>query len=207
MKKVLLPILAALALTGCATKDYELYADSHAKIEIAKANADAERYKAMGAIAQSGDASAKVAAVVALALGQSGTKAETPMTAPQNNQALQWASILVPSVTQLYGISANMRTAIAQSDNASKVAVSTNDAFVGIAGKIQAPAASVTTTNTLSGTGVLGSGTYTTSADNHAVDSHASAVDNHTTNPSLVVPQTSTARVCSVDAAGLMTCI
>jgi hypothetical protein len=202
MRKLLLLALAALALTGCATKDYELYADSHAKIEIAKANAEAERYKAMGAIAQSGDASAKVAAVVALALGQSGTKAETPMTAPQNNQALQWASILVPSVTQLYGISA-----IAQSDNASKVAVSTNDAFVGIAGRIQAPAASNTTTNTLSGTGVLGSGTYTTSADNHAVDSHASAVDNHTTNPALVVPQTSTARVCSVDATGLMTCI
>ena len=167
MKNLFLAAMLSLSLVGCATNDYEMYAENHAKIEIAKANADAERYKAMSAIAQSGDTSAKVAAVVALSINgnsSNGSKQDN-MAAPQANTALQWASILVPGVTQIYGISANMRVAMNQSDNMAKVAVSTNDTFTGIAGKIQAPAANLTTNTTLSGTGVLGNGTYSTSAN------------------------------------------
>ena len=58
-------ILCALALTGCAS-DYRLYADASAKSEIARHNADAAKYRAMADIAAQGDASAKVAAVMAI---------------------------------------------------------------------------------------------------------------------------------------------
>lgn len=237
MKIKTLAIIAAIALSGCASQDYQLYAENNAKIEIAKANAEAERYKALGAIASGNDTAAKVGATVALAISgnNGGAKDQSQLQAPQANQALQWASILVPSVTQLYGISANMRVAMTQSDNAAKVATSTNDAFVGIAGKIQAPAPNVTTTNTLSGSGTMGAGSYTTNANQanqtlsgtgtlgsgaySTTDNH-STVDNHTTNPAVVVPQVTTtststttnttapAAVCTWNATtSVMTCI
>lgn len=176
-----------ILLTGCANQDYALYAKAQSDVEIARHNADAAKYKAMGDIAASGDQSAKVAAVMALAMGQ-GNAPQQVMQAPQASTALQWAQVLVPGLTQIAGISANMRVGLAQSDNSSKVAISTNEAFVGIAGKIQAPAATTTTTtNTLSGSGVLGSGTYTASP----------TVDNHTTNPA------TTTRVCAVGSTAL----
>ena len=66
-------ILVAIALAGCAsTGDYAAYANGQAQIEAARHSADAARYKAMSDIAATGDNSAKVAAVMALALGQSG---------------------------------------------------------------------------------------------------------------------------------------
>jgi hypothetical protein len=61
---------------------------------------------------------------------------------------------------------------MAQSNNSARVAISTNETFYGLAGKIQAPVvttpqANVTsnTSYTLSGTGVLGSGSYSTIAN------------------------------------------
>jgi hypothetical protein len=48
-----------------------------------------------------------------------------------------------------------------QSDNATALGMSTNSAFLGMASQIQAPAPNMT----LSGTGVLGSGSYTIGAN------------------------------------------
>lgn len=166
MKKYFFIIGILLTLTGCSsTEQYKLYADSHAKMETAKYNAEAAKYKAMSDIANNGTEAAKVAAVMAIALGGNSNGNKTNgIQAPQQSEALQWAQILVPGVIQSVGIIANRQVAITQSNNSAAVANSTNAAFVGMASRIQAPVANVnnTTTNTqtLSGTGTLGSGAY-----------------------------------------------
>ena len=60
--------------------------------------------------------------------------------------AFQWTGLLLPTIGQVYGINKQTQVGIVQSNNATALGVSTNAAFVGLAGKIQAPAASVTTT-------------------------------------------------------------
>lgn len=192
MKNLLLVFV--LFLSGCGTENYKHYADTQARIAIsnseiqarvtiAAAEAAAARYNALSKLAESGTESSKIAAVMAIALNQNGdtgsAKVQQPavnaIQPPQNSEAIQWASILVPSLTQVLGISANMRVATTQSDNAAAVAISTNNAFVGMANKIQAPAANITTTtsNTLSGSGVLGSGSYATTANPSTVTTNS----------------------------------
>ena len=160
-------ILAALVLAGCASPDYAQYSKAQTDIATARHSADAARYRALSDIAATGDSSAKVAAVMALALGAN-TAQQPVIQAPQPNQALQWASILVPGLTQVAGMRYNYLSQQAQSNNATTLGLSTNNAFVGLAGKIQAPGANTTTTTatTLSGTGNLGSGTYSTTDRN-----------------------------------------
>lgn len=200
-------LILAIALGGCASPDYAKYAEANQAIETARHNADAAKYKAMADIAAQGDSSAKVAAVMAMAMGgQGGAATGNGLRAPEPNQALQWASILVPNLTQVAGMRYNYLASTVQSNNARDVAISTNGTFasmgssigtaavagntalVNVAGLIQAPAANITTTlsgtgtmgagsyttnanPTLSGTGTLGSGAYTT-ADAHWVDDH-----------------------------------
>lgn len=166
MKTILTLITAMLVLTGCASTDYAQYSKAQTDIATARHNADAEKYKAFAAIAQQGDATAKVAAVMAMAMGQGGSGAPNTLQAPQTNEALQWASILVPGLTQVMGMRYNYLSAQTQSNNATALGISTNGTFSDIAGKIQAPGS--VTTNTLSGTGTLGSGAYSTQ-DRHDV--------------------------------------
>lgn len=167
MKKLTLSLLLiALISTGCANTEYLAYSKSMTEIEVSKNLALSAKYKAMETIAQSGDATAKVAAVMALSMqGQGGSTNGTSIAAPAPNQALQWASVLVPGVTQVLGMRYNYLSTVTQSNNSAAVAQSTNTSFVGIAGKIQA----TSTSNTiLSGTGSLGTGTYT-ATDNTSV--------------------------------------
>ena len=163
--KTLTIILAALAMTACASPDYAQYSRAQTDIATARHAADAAKYKAMSDIAASGDSGAKIAAVMAMAMGQSGG-GQTQIAAPQASQALQWASILVPGLTQVAGMRYNYLSQQAQSNNATTLGLSTNNAFVGLAGKIQAPGSTFTSTTTLSGTGNLGSGTYSTTDRN-----------------------------------------
>ena len=155
--KTLLAIIIALALTGCASPDYAQYAKAQEAIATAKGQADAARYKAMADIAASGDSAAKVAAVMALALGQGGNSATQQIAAPAPNAALQWASVLVPALTQVYGIRANADVAMRSSDNAASTSIATTAGFVGLAGQIQAPGA----TTTISGNSGANSGDAT----------------------------------------------
>jgi hypothetical protein len=162
--KLIASILFALALTGCATGQYEAYTQATTAQAVATANAQAERYKALGRLADSGSDVAKVAAVMALAgLGEGARQAPSNVAAPVSggDRALQVASVLAPVVTNAYMISRNVKLGMRQSDNATALGISTNNAFFGIAGKIQAPAPNMT----LSGTGVLGSGSYTIGAN------------------------------------------
>ena len=196
MKTILTFLLVALALTGCSTNDYAQYSKAQTDIATARHAADAAKYKAMSDIAASGDSASKVAAVMAMALGGGGGVQNT-LQAPQASQALQWASILVPGLTQVMGMRYNYLSQQTQSNNATALGISTNATFAGIAGKIQAPVlpqANVTTTTTtntdrhdvtttdrndtvttLSGTGTLGSGAYSTQ-DRHDVTSPAPVV-------------------------------
>jgi hypothetical protein len=162
--KLIATILFALALTGCATGQYEAYTAATTAQAVAASNAQAERYKALGRLADSGSDVAKVAAVMALAGHSAGTATQAaPIAAPRSpgDTALQWASILAPTVTQAYMIGQNVKLGMRQSDNATALGISTNSTFASVAGQIQAPAPNMT----LSGTGVLGSGSYTIGAN------------------------------------------
>lgn len=184
MKTLLTTTLAALVLTGCASPDYEQYSRAQTDIATARHTADAARYRALSAIAATGDSSAKVAAVMALALGGN-TSQQPVIQAPQPNQALQWASILVPGLTQVAGMRFNYLSQQVQSNNATTLGLATNNAFVGLAGKIQAPGANTTTTTTLSGTGSLGSGTYSTTDRNDTTSTTLSPI---AVTPVTIVP-------------------
>ena len=156
--KMIAPLLAALSLTGCATAEYAAYADAHK----AQAAAQTARYQALADIAKQGDTTAKVAAVMSLQMG--GGQQSTQIAAPKSwaDYALQWTGLLLPTVGQVYTINKQTALGMRQSDNATAVAVSTNQAFVGIASQIQAPAANVTT---IGGNGVIGSGSYSIGAN------------------------------------------
>ena len=157
MKRVAL-ILCALSLTGCATNQYQAYADAHK----AQAAAQTARYQALADIAKMGDTTAKVAAVMSLQMGSA--QQGTQINAPKNwaDYALQWTGLLLPTFGQVYSVNKQTSLGMRQSDNATAVAVSTNSAFVGIASRIQAPAANVTT---IGGNGVIGSGSYSIGAN------------------------------------------
>lgn len=150
--------LCVLSLTGCATGQYQAYADAHK----AQAAAQTARYQALADIAKMGDTTAKVAAVITLNSGNAAQTSNIATPKSWADYALQWTGLLLPTVGQIYTINRQTTLGMRQSDNAAAVAVSTNAAFVGIAGKIQAPAANVTT---IGGNGVIGSGSYSIGAN------------------------------------------
>jgi hypothetical protein len=156
--KLLALAVCSVALTGCATAEYQAYADAHK----AQAAAQTARYQALADIAKQGDTTAKVAAVMSLQMGSA--QQSTQINAPKNwaDYALQWTGLLLPTFGQIYTVNKQTSLGLRQSDNATAVAVSTNNAFVGIAGKIQAPAPNVTT---IGGNGVIGSGAYSIGAN------------------------------------------
>jgi len=130
MKKYL--ALIAVALSGCSTIEYESYAKAHAAAETA-------RYKVLSDVAATGGEGSRVAAVMAMAMGGNQSTLRAPEAA--GDTVLKWLGVLAPTLVQAYGITSNARVAERSSDNAAKVAVSTNDTFKGIAGLIQAPGA------------------------------------------------------------------
>lgn len=133
MKRKILLLCGILALSGCATKDYALYAETQQKIAQANAMAETARYAALAEIAKSGDTASRVAAVMSLNMGGNGqsVKPQQHVVPPKSwsDTALQWTGILLPSLTQIYGINANRQVAITQSNNQTAIAKSTNDTF------------------------------------------------------------------------------
>jgi hypothetical protein len=161
MKKFLL--LAPLLLASCAT-NYDGYAEANVKIAQARAQSESERYKAMAAIAATGDSAAKVAAVMSMVLGQP-NQAQQQLAPPKSaaDTTLQAIATILPSIAQIYGINRQValgmeqvrgNVAIQQAVSSAGVAntASTNNTFLGMAGKIQAPAANITTTTTTDNT-------------------------------------------------------
>ena len=193
--KTLILLTAALALTGCASTDYAQYTKAQTDIAAARHNADAARYQALASIAKDGTDSARVAAVMALALSAGSQQQAAQIAAPQPNQAIQWASILVPGLTQVAGMRYNFLSQQTASNNAAALGLSTNAAFVGLAGRIQAPGSVTTitttdrndTTNTLSGTGTLGGGAYSFT-DRHDVTSPIAQIVPTVIQPTVITP-------------------
>lgn len=196
--KTIFAFVVAVLLSGCASVEYEQYARAQEAVASAKSQSEMARFKAMADIAAAGDSAAKVAAVMALSMGQGSGAASPQIVPPAPNQALQWASILVPGLTQMYGIRANADVAMRGSDNALATSIATTGGFVSLAGRIQAPGAVTTTTMTdrndsiftLSGTGTLGGGSYSLT-DRHDVSTPAPVV----ITPTVITPVTPTVPV------------
>jgi len=157
MFKILTIAVLVAATTGCASTNYSEYINAQRNIELAQAQAEAERYKAMAEIAKNGDTATQVAAM--MSMQSQGAIANRPsnVVAPKStlDEVKEWASILVPSLTQItingQNTDANMHnsdnnriTAIVQSEQDTIRSTNTTDAFVNIAGEIQAPGANYT---------------------------------------------------------------
>jgi hypothetical protein len=175
--KRFLPVAALLSvalLTGCATQDYKMYTDTQRAIASANATAESAKYAALAEIARTGDATAKVAAVMSINFGGLNNNRNQQQILPPRSAgdiALQWTSILLPSLTQFYGINANRQVAITQSNNATALALRQSDNQV------------LTTTNTnntfanIAGAGLTATTTTATAGLTAATAGLAAAVD------------------------------
>lgn len=172
-----------VVLTGCASsKEYNSYLAAHQAAHESRAAAEKARYAAIAEIAKtSADPAARTAAVMALAMGKSENQVAPPAPPPQN-QALQWASVLVPALTNVATGYYGYQLGVAQSNNAASSTIASYNAFGSIAtsgfNALNATATSGFTSNaalgsyiqapqpnvTLSGAGVIGSGSYSYSA-------------------------------------------
>jgi hypothetical protein len=142
MLKVLL-LVPLMFLVGCAsTSDYyesvQHANDSRSKVELAKAQAEVERIRALQNISQNGDPSAQTAAVMALALTnqQTGNNNSSDTVTPRQPKsahevALDWAGILVPGVTSLYSINRNTAVQEQQIDANRDVRINSNRTMLG----------------------------------------------------------------------------
>lgn len=132
-KTILAGAISILALTGCASNNYQQYVQAQENIATARAEADIARYKALEAIANSGDTTARVAAVIALQQGapQANTSPKLEQPSSAGDTALRWASVLVPSLTQIYGIGKSTDLAIVNSNNNKEVAIHSNETMLG----------------------------------------------------------------------------
>ncbi len=155
----LIPVLiAALFLTGCATQQ-SVTRDLNiqiAAVEKAKAEAEKARYEAIAQIAATGGDSAKVAAVMALAMNQRPAEA-TKFVAPEQSPLdtlFHVALGVADRALQVYGIRSNANVAIKQSEYNRDIFTTSYQTIASVAGRIQAPQANITTltTNTTTNT-------------------------------------------------------
>jgi PBP1b-binding outer membrane lipoprotein LpoB len=137
MKKSLIAIaVGAMFLTGCATSNYALYAQTQQQIAVSKSEADIARTNALKEIAASGDTAARVAAVMSLQFGSQGqsqgSQGSQQIAAPTSfgDTMLKWASVLVPSLTQVYAIGKSTDVAITHSNNSVESLKSNNGMIV-----------------------------------------------------------------------------
>ncbi len=166
-------ILALALLSACATttdKNYAALLATQESIATSRAEAEKARYAAIAEIARGGDPSSRTAAVMALALGGGSSSQQLNLPAPPEDSAYKWAALILGPVTNIASGYFGYRLGVSQSDNQAASTIASYQTFgsmggsierAGIAGYpyLQAPAANVTTT-TLSGSGVIGAGSY-----------------------------------------------
>jgi hypothetical protein len=132
-KTILATAIGILALTGCATsKDYQIYAQTQQQIATARAEAEIARYETLRSIANSGDTTARVAAVIALQQGASSNNNSPRIEQPTSvgDTVLKWTSVLLPSLTQFYSIGKSTDLAIVNSNNSLEGQKSNNGIIV-----------------------------------------------------------------------------
>ncbi len=118
--KLIATLAAALTLTACATGNDAYYA-AIAEREKRQAEQELRADTAIAQMASGGDAQAKGMAIMYFAQKASGAKAnQQAIAAPKSTaeQILPWASLIVPSLTQLYSIQQSTSVQLRQSDNA-----------------------------------------------------------------------------------------
>lgn len=135
---------AALLLTGCATDMSRYYAVQEKAVE-----ADNNAVMGLAAAAATGNQGA----IMALALRQG----SAGKIAPPQDKALVWASVLIPSLTNLYGINRNTSVQLANINAETERYGTTMSTLGGIAGQgIDAAAKDpVVISTTLTGSSVL----------------------------------------------------
>jgi len=126
-------LLLLLTLTGCQTTSYQDYANAMARVAEANASIAREQSAAMMELAKFGsDPTTRTVAVIMLALGaQNGQK--NVQIAPPQNEALEWARVLVPSLSTLAMGYFGYRLGVTQSNNAADVSIAGYGAMNGIA--------------------------------------------------------------------------
>lgn len=118
MKKLTIALAAALTLTACATGN-EAYYGAIKEREQRQAEQELRSDTAIAQMAATGDAQAKGMAIMYFASKSQNKAAQQHIAAPKSiaEQILPWASLLVPSITQIYGIKAQTDVAITNSNN------------------------------------------------------------------------------------------
>jgi hypothetical protein len=139
MKKALLLIVPLIFLVGCASGSsyYESVNKANetaSKIELAKAQAEVERVRALQEIAQNGGPTAQTAAVMSLTFaGQQNSNSDNPsVTMPQqpktpNDYALEWAQVLVPGAASIYSMNKQAEVSMNANDNNKDISMNAND--------------------------------------------------------------------------------
>lgn len=152
--KILAAAIGALFLTGCATQTKDLNAQI-AIVEKARADAEKARYEAIAQIAATGGDSAKVAAVMALALNQKPVeKAQFVEPKSALDTVFHIALGVADRALQVYGIRSNANVAIKQSEYNRDIFTTSYQTIADVASRIQAPQANnyTLTTNTSTNT-------------------------------------------------------
>jgi hypothetical protein len=160
MIKLVVPLIA-LSLVGCASTDYTKYSETQVAIARYKAESEKARYAVLAEIVKKGDPTASVAAVMSMQMGMGGNAQEQRLEAPRSSgdDMLKWASLLIPSAVQGFGIYANARVATTQSNNATTTSLSTNSTFASIANTGSNNQASMASNANTAITGVAGNAT------------------------------------------------
>jgi hypothetical protein len=160
MIKLTIPLIV-LAFVGCASTDYTKYSETQVAIAQYKAESEKARYAVLAEIVKKGDPTASVAAIMSMQMGMGGNAQDQRLEAPRSSgdDALKWASLLIPSAVQGFGIYANARVATTQSNNATTTSLSTNSTFASIANTGSNNQASMASNANTAITGVAGSAT------------------------------------------------
>jgi hypothetical protein len=129
--KLALTAIAALTLTACATGQ-DAYYNAIAEREKRQADNELRADTAIANMAATGDAQAKGMGLMYFALKAQNKGSQTMIAAPKSvaEQILPWASLIVPSLTQIYGIKAQTDVAITNSNNSVLNQESSNEMIV-----------------------------------------------------------------------------
>ena len=124
-----LTLAIAVTLTACATNQnayYEAISSREKRLAEQETRADL----AIAEMAARGDAQSKGMGIMYFALKSTGAKQnQQAIAAPKttSEQILPWASLIIPSLTQLYTIQQSTNVQLRQSDNALVGKIDDND--------------------------------------------------------------------------------
>ena len=131
MKRLILATAVALTLTACATGQ-DAYYNAIAEREKRQSEQELRADTAIAQMAQTGDPQAKGMAIMYFATKNASKASQQAIAAPKSvaEQVLPWMSLLVPSLTQIYGIKAQTDVAITNSNKSVKNQESGNEMIV-----------------------------------------------------------------------------